>query len=261
MASFLFKGVEFHYSEAGKGPATIFLHGHLENRAMWKPVTDALPRSMRWLSIDLPGHGDSGNLGYVHTMEEMAEVVRAIADHKRLKRFVLCGHSMGGYLAFAFAERFPDMIKGLILMNSSARADSPEKVKAREKAAASARKNPTGFIRHTIPMLFRPKHRRGMREVVNQVKKEALRTSPQGLVASIEGMKLRPDREVLLHFAPYRVLLIAGESDPVLPFEILKPQLAAARVTPVVAPNGHMGHLEDPEIVIPAIKKFILEQS
>jgi pimeloyl-ACP methyl ester carboxylesterase len=261
MANFCFKGVEFHYSESGKGPAVIFLHGHLENRHMWKPVTDTLPHSTRWLSLDLPGHGNSGNLGYVHSMDEMAEVVKAFADHKKLRRFILCGHSMGGYVALAFAEKHPDMVKAMILMNSTSKGDSPEKKKARVQAIKMAKSDHKSFIRHTIPMLFRPKHRRGMLDKVREVKREALKTSAQGVVASIEGMKTRPDREVLLHFAPYKILFIAGENDPVLPFDQLRPQLMAPMVEGVVAPNGHMGHLEDPEIVIPAIRKFIAKYS
>ncbi len=212
---------------------------------------------MRYITIDLPGHGDSANLGYIHTMEEMAEVVEELVMLKRLKRFILCGHSMGGYVALAFAEKHPDYIKALILMNSTAKADSAEKKKNREKAIITAKRDPQAFIRHTIPMLFRPKHRRGMRKQINEVKAQALKTTAQGVVASIEGMKIRPDREVLLHFAPYKVLLIAGESDPVLDYEQLKTFGEARQVEFVSCPNGHMGHIEDPEIVVPAIRKFI----
>ena len=80
MAFFSFKGVNFHYSEQGKGPVVIFLHGHLENRYMWKPVLEQIPLTFRCICLDLPGHGDSGNLGYIHTMEEMSEVVRPIIE-------------------------------------------------------------------------------------------------------------------------------------------------------------------------------------
>ncbi|MDZ7845316.1 MAG: alpha/beta hydrolase [Owenweeksia sp.] len=120
-----------------------------------------------------------------------------------------------------------------------------------------AKRDHKKFIRHTIPMLFRPKHRRGMVNVVSQIKKEALKTSKQGAIAAIEGMKIRPDREVLLHFAPYDILIIAAKNDPVIPFEILREQLKAPLVESVLTENGHMGHLEDPELVLTAIKKFL----
>jgi pimeloyl-ACP methyl ester carboxylesterase len=144
-------------------------------------------------------------------------------------------------------------------MNSTARADSPEKQKNRDKAIAVAKQNHRSFIRHAIPMLFRPKHRRLMKDTVNEVKKEALRTSKQGAIAAIEGMKIRPDREVLLHFAPYRVLFIAGKNDPVIPFEFSQEQMKAPQVTGLVTENGHMGYLEDADVVIPAVKKFVRE--
>lgn len=259
MAVFKFKDISFAYSDQDKGPAVVFLHGHLENRSMWKPIADEIPKSYRKICLDLPGHGESGNLGYVHSMEEMAEVVKALVDHLKLKRFIICGHSMGGYVALAFAEKFPQYVKGLILMNSSAKADTPEKKKSRDQAIKVAKRDHRKFIRHAIPMLFRPKHRRGMLTTVNHVKQEALKTSKQGAIAAIEGMKIRPDREVLLYFAPYEVLFIAGKNDPVIPFEILREQLKAPQVTPVVAENGHMGHLEDFETILPAIKRFVRE--
>ena len=258
MAYFSFKGVHFHYSEQGRGPVVIFLHGHLENRFMWKPVLAQIPSTFRCICIDLPGHGDSGNLGYIHTMEEMSEVVEAFILKNRLKRVTICGHSMGGYVALAFAEKHPDKLKSLILMNSTSKADDPEKKKNRDRAIAAAKRDHKAFIRHSIPMLFRPKHRKSMRSAINRVKKEALKTSAQGVIASIEGMKRRSDREVLLYFAPYNILLLIGESDPVLPLDQLKAQAEAPKVQAVYAPNGHMGHLEDPEIVIPAIRKFII---
>lgn len=256
---FTFKEVKFWYSDQDKGPAVLFLHGHLENSGMWKEIAASLPKSTRKICLDLPGHGHSGNLGYVHSMEEMAEVVEALLEHLKLKKVLLCGHSMGGYVALAFAEAFPDKVRGLILMNSTARADNPEKKKNRDKAIAVAKKNHRSFIRHAIPMLFRPKHRRLMKDTVNEVKKEALRTSKQGAIAAIEGMKIRPDREVLLHFAPYRVLFIAGKNDPVIPFEFSEEQMKAAQVTGLVTENGHMGYLEDADVVIPAVKKFVRE--
>ncbi|MDZ7845315.1 MAG: alpha/beta hydrolase [Owenweeksia sp.] len=127
MSSFDFKGISFSYSDFDKGPAVIFLHGHLENRSMWRDIVKEIPKSYRKITLDLPGHGESGNLGYVHTMEDMAEAVKALVNHLKLKRFILAGHSMGGYVALAFAEMFPEQVKGLILMNSNTKADTPEK--------------------------------------------------------------------------------------------------------------------------------------
>lgn len=255
-----FKSTPFTYTDQGKGPAIIFLHGFLENQGMWEDILKALPKTYRKVTLDLPGHGHSGNLGYIHTMAEMAEVVKALADHLRLKKFFLCGHSMGGYVALAFAEKHPDFIKGLILMNSHARADSKEKRKGRDAAIRLAKRDHKSFIRKSIPMLFRSKNRKVLRETVNEVKQQALKTSQQGVIAALEGMKARPDREVLLHFAPYPVLMIAAKKDPTVPFEILEEQLHGEKVTAVVTENGHMGHLEDTDTVVKALKEFLRHQ-
>ncbi len=260
MAFFEFKGVHFSFSDSGKGPAILFLHGFLEEQSMWTGIINELPASYRKVTLDLPGHGASGNLGYIHTMEEMAEVVKALLDHLKLKKVFLAGHSMGGYVSLAFAELHPDMVKGLILMNSNARADSPTKKKDRDRAIRVVKENHKAFIRVAIPNLFRPKNRRILREVVNEVKAKALETSKQGIVAALEGMKIRPDREVLLHFGPYPVLFVAGKNDPVIPFELLTEQLEAENVSALITENGHMAHFEDTEEVVKGIKKFLREK-
>ncbi len=256
MNFFEFKGVRFAFNDSDKGSAILCLHGFLEDKSM----VDQLPKSYRKITLDLPGHGTSDNLGYIHTMEEMAEVVKALLDHLKLKKVFLAGHSMGGYVCLAFAELHPDMVKGIILMNSNARADSAAKQKDRERAIKLVKQNHKAFIRVAIPNLFRPKNRRILREVVNEVKAKALETSKQGIVAALEGMKIRPDREVLLHFGPYPFLFIAGQNDPAIPFELLTEQLQAENVTALITENGHMAHLEDTEEVMAGIKKFLIAQ-
>lgn len=226
---------------------------------MWNGIINGLPTALRKITVDLPGHGKSGNIGYIHTMEEMAEMVKALVDKLKLKKVFLVGHSMGGYVALAFAEKHPELVKGLVLMNSTTRADSDQKKKDRDRAIKLVKENHKSFIRNAIPHLFRPKNRRNMLEHVNHVKAEALKTSKQGIIAALEGMKIRDDREVLLHFAPYHFLFIAAKNDPVFPFEVLEDQLQANRVTPCITENGHMAHLEDFETVLTAIKKFVRE--
>lgn len=257
MPQFTYRSVSFYYTDTGSGPAVVFLHGFLENQSMWHRLAGDLPKKYRKITLDLPGHGQSGNLGYIHTMEGMAEVVRALTDHLKLRKISLAGHSMGGYVALAFAERYPDMIRGLILMNSTAYADSPPKKTDRDRAIALVKQNPKSFIRQSIPHLFRPKNRALYRPEINALKQQALLTSKQGIVAALEGMKVRPDREVLLHFGPYPVLFIAARHDPVIPFSLSAPQLDAERVRPCITENGHMAHIEDYETVYGAFKEFL----
>lgn len=259
MAEFEYRSVNFGYSDEGKGTAVVLLHGFLENRFMWKEFMDFLPKSYRKISIDLPGHGESDNLGYIHTMEDMAAMVKALLDHLKIKKHFCLGHSMGGYVSLALAEKHPDQIRGLILMNSTSRADSEEKKRNRDKAVFLAKKAHKSYIRLSIPNLFRPKNRKIFSDELKQVKKEALKTSKQSVIAALEGMKIRPDREVLLHFSPYPVMVVAGETDPILNFEDLKEQMQAEKVVGLITPNGHMSHIEDKDLVFRALKKFINE--
>ncbi len=254
---FQFRSAYFSYTDQCSGIAVVFLHGFLENQWMWTNLIEGLPKKYRTITIDLPGHGESDNLGYVHTMEEMAEVVKALLDELRLRKYFLVGHSMGGYVALALAEKFPDNIRGLVLQNSTTRADSETKKRDRDRAIVLVKQNPQSFVRQSIPHLFRPKNRTAFREQVSRAEKEALKTSPQGIVAALEGMKARPDREVLLHFSPYPVLFIAAKHDPILPFETLEPQLQAEKVTPCVVENGHMSHIEDQDKLLKALRDFL----
>lgn len=260
MADFEYRSVRFHYNDQDAGTAIIFLHGFLENKEMWDELSSFLPKGHRKIALDLPGHGQSDNLGYIHTMEDMANVVKHLADHLKLKRFFIAGHSMGGYVALAFAEKHPDMLKGIILMNSTSRTDSDQKKRDRDRAIKLVKHDHKSYIRKSIPNLFRPKSRELYKDHLKAVKNEALKTSKQGVIAAIEGMKIRSDREVLLHFSPYPVLLIAAEKDPILPFKDLMEQAQSEKVTAITTSNGHMSHIEDSEIVFKGIKKFIKDQ-
>jgi pimeloyl-ACP methyl ester carboxylesterase len=261
MGTFRFRGTEFTYHSQHSGPAVIFIHGFLENRLMWSRLMAGLPRAYRKITLDLPGHGTAPNLGYVHTMEDLAALVHSLVEHLKLKRFFVCGHSLGGYVALALAEQHPDKIKGLLLLNSTARADSLERQKNRDKAIEVVKRNYKSYIRLSIPMLFRPKNRRNLSSEVNKVKTEALHTSQQGIIATLEGMKLRPDREVLLHFAPYPILFVGGKHDPVIPLKDIEEQMKGHRVTPLLLENGHMSYLEDFEPLLAGVKKFLKQHA
>lgn len=255
--TFSYKQVRFTAAQAGKGTAIVFLHGFLENKNMWRETIQALPHSYRKIVIDLPGHGESGNLGYVHSMDEMAEVVRSMLNHLKIKKVTLCGHSMGGYVALAFAELFPDMVKGIVLLNSTARADTDERKKNRDRAINVVKRNHSSYIRQSIPMLFRPKNRRLLADEVRTVKEQALKTSKQGIIAALEGMKIRPDREVILRFAGFPVFMIAGKHDPVIAYKDSQDQIREHNLDHLLLENGHMSHIEDFDELLAGLKQML----
>ena len=254
-----YKKARLHYSEKGKGKAVVLLHGFLENSTMWKFCLPELSKKYRVVSIDLPGHGKSDCFGYVHTMEEMAEGVRAVLKELNIRKATFIGHSMGGYVALAFGDLYPDNTRSVCLFFSTSRADNAEKKKSRNGAIQLVKKNHSNFVRVAFPMLFRSKYKKLKRNELNLAKKEALKTPKQGIIAALEGMKRRPSREVVVKFAPFPIHFIASEKDPVIPFKTIESQIKnSENATGVILKEpGHMGHIETPDECLESILEFL----
>lgn len=243
--SILFKNINISFTDSGKGKAIVFLHGFLEDKSIWDDFSNQLSSKYRVITIDLLGHGKTDCLSYVHTMEEMAEAVSFVLKKLKIRKFFLVGHSLGGYVNMAIAEKFPDNIKGLCMFHSSARGDSPEKQKDRDRAIKVVKQNKNLFINEAVPNLFNTKNY-PYREEIDKIKKIALATSMQGIVAALEGMKIRMDREIILNFAPYPVFYIIGKEDNILPFESLIEQAGLPKKgSYLLLENvGHVGFME-----------------
>ena len=126
MNQILYKNTKISYSDTGKGNAVVLLHGFLENQTMWQDLVPELRQKNRIITIDLLGHGNTECLGYVHSMEDNAEAVQAVLTKLRIRKAVFVGHSMGGYVALAYAELYPESMRALVLLNSTSNADSEE---------------------------------------------------------------------------------------------------------------------------------------
>jgi pimeloyl-ACP methyl ester carboxylesterase len=242
-----YKNIKISYSETGKGSAIVLLHGFLENQTMWQDLVPELGKKNRIITIDLLGHGESGCLGYVHSMEDNAEAVRSVLSELRIRKAIFVGHSMGGYVALAFAELYPENVRGLVLLNSTSKADSEERKTNRSRAIKAVKKDYIGFVRLSIANLFNPENREQLVDEIEKTRSEALKTPLQGIVASLEGMKIRKDRETLLRSATYPILLILGKKDPVLNYEDGLKQIENTTAKLVAFPDGHMSHIENRE--------------
>ncbi|MEN9322513.1 MAG: hypothetical protein RL699_293 [Bacteroidota bacterium] len=223
---------------------------------MWTELVAVYEQKYRVITLDLLGHGNSGCLGYVHSMEDQADLVHELLTQLRIRKAIVVGHSMGGYVALALAEAYPEVLKGLVLLNSTARADTKERKLNRDRAIKAVKKDHQLFINLSIANLFSETHRERLTATIERIKKEALATPLQGIIAALEGMKIRKDREVLLHFAPFPMLLILGTQDPVLPFETSKDQVELSQTQLVHFDGGHMSHLENTEELIAALSAF-----
>ena len=253
----LHKNTNIHFTSIGKGNAVVLLHGFLENSAMWNEIANILSKRNRIICIDLLGHGQSGNLGYIHSMEDQAQMVKAVLNHLRLRKYVFVGHSMGGYVALAFAKLFPESVKGLCLMNSPALPDSEEKKLSRDRAIKAVKQNHKTFVRIAIPMLFAEKNREIFLKEIEQITKEALQLSSQGIIAALEGMKIRKNQTSIYKTANFPIQMVIGKQDPALDYDSLINQTKNTKVKVIEFPDGHMSHVENKEKLIKNLSDFI----
>ena len=252
-----FKNTTISYTDQGKGTAVVLLHGFLENKLMWKAFIPELSKRNRVIAIDLLGHGATECLGYIHTMEDQADMVQSVLQELKIRKTVLIGHSMGGYIGLAFAELYAENVKGIMLLNSTSKADSEERKINRDRAIVAVKQNYSNFIRMSIANLFSESNRERLTEVIEQVKIEALKTPLQGIVASLEGMKIRKDREIILHFASYPIQLVLGKKDGVLIYEDNLDQIEGTKVQLTTFEDGHMSHIENETELLALLLQFL----
>jgi pimeloyl-ACP methyl ester carboxylesterase len=251
------KGIQVFYTDQGYGKPIVLLHGFLESSNMWTPLIPDLLKTHRVITIDLLGHGQTGCLGYVHSMELMAETVDAVINHLNIENKTIIGHSMGGYVALAMAEKNPNSMQGLCLMNSTFLPDSEERKMLRTRANLMAQTNFDNLVRMSFTNLFSLKSKETHKQELEIALTEALKTSVQGYMAANEGMKLRTDKTQLFRTLPTKKLLIIGKKDPILDADSVKKQLKGTDVDIVELTEGHMSHIENKEELTYNIMHFI----
>jgi pimeloyl-ACP methyl ester carboxylesterase len=254
-----FRGINVRVKDEGQGNAVVLLHGYLESLDIWGDFSAKLAKRHRVISIDLPGHGASGVVAPVHSMELLSEAVDAVLQHLGIARCVLAGHSMGGYVSLACLVAFPERLAGLCLFHSSPFADSEQKKIARKKEIRLIEQGKLPLICNTsIPNGFAEENRQLMASAVEFAKLVARRTPPEGAIAILQGMLARPDRDELLRGNHLPVLFIIGKKDEYVSFESLH---AVASGYPhstvkVLEHSGHSGYLEEPEKSLQYILEF-----
>jgi len=252
-----YKSISVYFTDEGEGKVIVLLHGFLSSSTMWNSLVPELRKKNRIISIDLLGHGHTECLGYIHSMELMADAVSAVLSHLKIIQLSIIGHSLGGYVALAFAEKHPKKIKGICLMNSTAEEDSPERVKLRNRAIKVSKTNYVDLVKVSIRNLFRPKNLSIYSEEIKALKKEALKTPLQGYIAAQEGMKIRKNREIILQSRNFKKMMIISRKDPVLEYHTLIKQAKKAKIEIVEFPDGHMPYIENRSNFLQAIMHFI----
>ncbi|MGC8864671.1 MAG: alpha/beta fold hydrolase [Bacteroidales bacterium] len=253
-----FNGKTLHYRIEGSGDTVVLLHGFMESANIWEDFGNELARNFLCIAPDLPGHGASDMLAEVHGMELMADAVKAILEENKVKTCVMAGHSMGGYVSLAFAEKYPEFVRGLVLFHSTALADTEEGKRNRERAIEIVRQNKQGYIAQFIPSLFAEFNVERFQPEIQRMVEETLRMPAEAIIAAQAGMKDRKSYLDLLTRASYPVLFIAGKHDSRIPVDKI---LAQAVLPPhsevlLLAQAGHMGYLEAFKDTLGALRFF-----
>ncbi len=252
-----YKGIKINYNTVGKGAPVVFLHGFLENSTMWEETILYFSDYYHCVSIDLLGHGDTECLGYIHSMEDMAIAVKAVLDHLEISNAALIGHSMGGYTALAFVDLFPDIVLGLVLLNSTSFPDNEERKLNRTRAIDIVKKNPNAYTSMAIANLFAEKNQSIFVNEIKQIKNQASKTSLQGIISALEGMKIRKDRTSILNTLEAPKIIFAGELDPVLDYAQSLKEAEQCKTDLITLGGGHMSYIENKEELLSGLQIFL----
>ena len=259
MSNFIeFQHKKIHYKHEGVGKTIVFLHGFLENLHIWDAYTENLCNEFQIVSIDLPGHGQTENFADVHTMEFIADCVDEVLKTLNINKFVLVGHSMGGYVSMAYSRKFTKKLTGLVLFHSHAAADSEQGKINRSRTIEIIQKNHKDFITYFIPELFAEENRKMYSHEISILQKAARNMSKPAIIAALEGMKQRPDSLDVLEKLLCPVLFILGKQDSRTPWEMMQKQISLPKISEMLLLENvaHVGFIEAEKYCLESLRCF-----
>jgi pimeloyl-ACP methyl ester carboxylesterase len=260
MKTIQYQNKKIAYHTKGQGETIVLLHGFMEDMDMWDAHSEVLSENYQVITIDLPGHGKSQVVAEIHSMEMMAEIVKTIIDQEKVDSCVLVGHSMGGYATLAFAELYPERLKGFGLFHSHSLADHEKAKINRERTIDLVKQKKGGFINQFIPSLFAEDNRIKFKAQIEKQIKKATNMDITGITAALAGMKERPMRLDMIAYSKVPVLFILGKQDSRIPFEKAMAQASTANTLQlnIFGQAGHMSWLEEQDATIAALSGFMI---
>jgi 3-oxoadipate enol-lactonase len=255
------RGFEIAYEDTG-GTATplLLIHGYPLDRTLWSAQTRALTGIARIIAPDLRGFGESKMPQGSVTMDTYADDLRGLLDALGVKNAIICGLSMGGYIAFAFYRKNAHRVRALILANTKAAPDSPEGKMGRDENAALAREQGVAAIaERMLPKMLTPKTIAARADIANAARALMARQSVEGVVAALMAMRDRPDSAPTLAEISVPTLIITGADDTLIApneAEAMRDAIRGARL--VTIPNAaHLANLEQPDAFNHAVREFL----
>jgi len=248
------------YTDEGQGMPIVFLHGFPENKFIWKNFSEKLRDKFRVICLDLPGFGENPALDAPLTITDMAERVMRQLDAMSIDKCVLIGHSLGGYVSLAFAEKYPSRIMGLGLFHSTAMSDSLEKKQGRNRSIDFIeRYGINEFLNEFVKPLFYEPRREELKDDINFITEIGKATPKSTIIEVIKAMRDRKDRTKILEKATYPVVFIAGRNDHAINLSTSTPQfwLPADVTIHVLNETCHMGMFERPNETLLHVSQFL----
>ncbi len=245
-----YEEIKVSYQVTGRGKPVVLLHGYLETGEVWRPLEKILKHEFRVITIDLPGHGGSGVRGDTHTMEFLAGAVNRVLSDAGESRVVMIGHSLGGYVALAFAELWPERLAGYVLFHSHPHADTPEAVARRNREIAVVRAGRKNIMYPgNVSMMFAERNLKTMPEELKRAKEIASRNTGEGIIALLNGMIARPSRQIIVESGRVPLLWILGREDLYFSPDraIRDTRLPGITEVVVLEHSGHLGFIEETE--------------
>jgi pimeloyl-ACP methyl ester carboxylesterase len=259
--AFKYLNTTINYWVYGEGQPVVLLHGFAEDSTIWNNQTSYLETHCRLIVPDLPGSGNSELLeGSSISMEDYADCIYALFNEEKIERGVLLGHSMGGYITLAFAEKYPAKVKSFGLVHSTAFGDSEEKKSTRKKGIELMKEyGVLPFIKNTTPNLFSATFKKNSADSIDALIKQQEKFTTAALVQYYTVMMNRRDYTVILEKSEVPVLFVIGSEDVAAPLPDLLQHVHLPKIAHIhILENvGHMSMLEAPHKLNNYLLKFI----
>ena len=252
-------GADIAVEVRGAGPALVLIHGFPFDRSVWRHQVAGFGRWQR-IAPDLRGFGQSTGGAAPVTLARHAEDVVAVLDALEVRRAVLCGLSMGGYLLFEIWRRHADRVCALVFVDTKAEADSADGKRARDEMAALAERDGTVAVAdQMLPRMLAPDSAAAQPELAAAVRDMAARASVPGIVAALQALRDRPDSRDLLGSIAVPAIVVGGAEDTLTPpavMEGLAGGMPGGRFVAIPA-AGHLAPLEQPLAFNRVLSEFL----
>ena len=245
--------IQLAYERRGQGTPMVLLHGFPLDHHLWDEVLPLLEDRFDLIVPDLRGFGNSTMIDAPHSMDDYASDIASLLDHLNIQKAAVVGHSMGGYVALAFARLYPERVSGLGLVSSQVLPDAPDRKEGRYKSAADVEANGIGSVVEAMAPKFTADEK-----LQAHARESMQRQRPAAYIGALKAMAERADSTPLLSSFDFPVVIVHGDSDSLIPIDRARevkqalPQAHLAEIPGV----GHMPMLEAKEKTAEALRSL-----